>query len=75
MKYIECSNEWLRQVISGGITFRKCPDCDKNGIEYQSYNEYGNTCRDDDETAERHPCEKCDGIAYIQNNAMITTSI
>lgn len=66
MNYTNCSNEWIRQVISGEITFRKCPACDSNGIEYQAYNEYGNSCNADDETAERHPCEKCDRIAYIQ---------
>jgi hypothetical protein len=65
MKYTECSNEWLRKVICGEITFRKCPTCDKNGVEYQCYNSNGDTCRPDDETAERSVCEKCDGIAYI----------
>ena len=66
MKYTECSNEWLRGVINGEIRFRKCPTCDNNGIEHQAYNAEGTPCDADDDTAERYPCEKCDGIAYIE---------
>lgn len=64
--YTECENDWLRAVISGEIRFRKCPTCDNEGIEYQAYDENGNACSSDVETAERHTCEKCDGVAYLQ---------
>lgn len=64
--YTECENDWLRAVISGEIRFRKCPTCDNEGIEYQAYDENGNACSSDAETAERHTCEKCDGVAYLQ---------
>jgi hypothetical protein len=64
--YTECENDWLRAVISGEIRFRKCPTCDNDGVEHQAYDENGNPCSADDETAERHTCEKCKGVAYIE---------
>ena len=64
--YTECENDWLRGVINGEIRFRKCPTCDNEGIEHQAYDENGNPCSSDAETAERHTCEKCDGVAYIE---------
>ena len=67
MDYIECTNDWLRSVITGEVTFRKCPACDNEGIEYQAYDENGQTCPSSDPTAERYKCEKCKGLAYIQN--------
>lgn len=66
MKYTDCSNEWLREVIQGKITFRKCPSCDNEGIEIQSYDENGEPCNSDDETAQRYTCENCEGVAYIE---------
>jgi hypothetical protein len=64
--YSECSHDWLRAVISGEIQFRKCPACDNKGIEYQVYDENGETCPSDAPTATRYKCEKCHGIAFIE---------
>ena len=66
MNYTECSNEWIRGVINGTITFRKCPNCDSEGIENQAFDENGDPCSPDNETAHRETCEKCDGIAFIE---------
>jgi len=66
MKYTECANDWIRGVITGEIKFRKCPVCDNEGIEYQAFNDEGEPCLPEDETARRETCEKCDGIAFIE---------
>ena len=65
-KYIECGTDWLRDVIAGKIQFRKCPSCDNAGIGYQAWDENGETCSAEAETAERYSCEKCQGIAYLE---------
>ena len=61
------STEWLNLVIRGKVTFRKCPSCDKDGLELQYYNEDGDPCLSTEESAWRSMCEDCDGIGYLQN--------
>lgn len=58
---------WLNHLIRGKIDVRKCPSCDKDGVEIQSYNDHGKPCSDDDPTAMRETCEDCKGLAYITN--------
>lgn len=66
MKHFDVTAEYIRMVISGEIKFRKCPNCDSEGEEWQHYNEDGKPCSGDDPTAYRDTCEKCDGVAYIE---------
>ena len=39
MKYIELTAEEIRNIITGKTTYRKCPLCDDDGIEYLRYDE------------------------------------
>lgn len=63
---MECEYEWLRDVIKGEIKFRKCPVCDNEGIEHQSYNEHGEPCDATHPEALRYTCESCKGLAFIE---------
>lgn len=65
---------YLRSVIKGEVTFRKCPCCDINGEEWWD----GRTgtgvgpsapigCSDED--VESGPCENCGGLAFIENTS------
>lgn len=67
MSYEYVETKWLSQVIVGKITFRKCPNCDLQGIELQSYDDEGNPCQSDHEWAMRDTCENCRGLAFIEN--------
>ncbi len=63
---IVCETDWLRDVIKGVITFRKCPQCDNEGREIQCYDSDGEPCLPDNEDATRHTCESCNGLAFIE---------
>ena len=56
MKYFSISADCLREVIQGKIEFRKCPNCDKEGIELQAYNDNDEPCNPDDKDAIRQTC-------------------
>lgn len=58
--------DWVRDVISGKINFRKCPLCDKDGIEIQAYDDNGNPCASDHPEARHETCESCQGLAFIE---------
>ncbi len=60
-----CTEE-LNQIIRGIITFRKCPNCDNEGIELQYYDWDGEPCTKDADGAVRDVCEDCEGLAFIQ---------
>lgn len=60
----------FRDIITGKQTYRKCPSCDKNGLEYWDeegvsvlpcpHPSWGNNyCSG--------PCEECNGVGYIPN--------
>jgi hypothetical protein len=57
---------YLNKVIRGKIQFRKCPNCDADGRELQSYDENGDPCSSENPTAERFWCEDCDGLGFIE---------
>ncbi len=70
---ITLSKDQLRDIILGKVTFRKCPSCDNNGVEYWcgltgagagpfARPEWGENCESGD-------CENCDGLGYIANAA------
>lgn len=60
-------NEYLNQVIRGIIKFRKCPNCDVDGIELQHYSgATGEACKSDDPEAYRDFCQDCEGLAFIE---------
>jgi len=59
--------EYLNQVIRGIIKFRKCPNCDNEGIELQHYSgETGEPCLPTDTEAFREFCDDCEGLGFIQ---------
>ena len=57
---------YLNQVIRGKIQFRKCPNCDANGVEILSYDDNGNPCDSNHPDAYRYTCEDCQGLGFIQ---------
>lgn len=64
------SLEELRQIICGEISFRKCPACDKNGLEYWDENGNGVSSFPHPDWGDNYqcgPCESCDGLGYIEN--------
>ena len=64
------SNQELRGIITGRITYRKCPACDKNGLEYWDENGRGVSPVPNPAWGENYcegACEECGGLAYIQN--------
>ena len=68
MKYIELSAEEIRNIITGKTTYRKCPLCDDNGIEYLRYDENGYEVGPDFQGEFfRDDCANCDGVAFIKN--------
>ncbi len=58
--------EELNQIIRGIIAFRKCPNCDKEGIELQYHDWDGEPCGADGDGASREECEDCEGLGFIQ---------
>lgn len=63
---ITVDSAYMRGVINGTITFRKCPNCDSDGVEIQSYDDNGEPCKSADENATRYACDKCNGIGFIE---------
>lgn len=63
--YVETG--YLNQMIRGVIKWRKCPDCDKYGIELAWYDDDGNQVKAGTEGADRsqNECDSCRGIGYI----------
>lgn len=63
-------SEELRDIIFGRVTFRKCPDCDKEGRVFAD--EDGNVITpaqaDEEEFPYWEKCEECNGLGYIQNS-------
>ena len=64
--YTSVSNDYLREVIKGKVTFRKCPCCDNDGIEIQCYDDNGEPCTSDHPEARREVCENCYGVAFME---------
>ncbi len=71
MNYFELTKEQFRNIILGKTTYRKCPLCNNDGIQYwdnvdggdiQSYRkpEWG-------EEYNSGECENCDGLGFIEN--------
>ena len=60
------SEEWLNYVIRGKVEWRKCPNCDADAIEFQSYDENGEPCENDAPTAFRESCDDCEGVGFIE---------
>lgn len=58
---------FINQIIRGVIKWRKCPDCDKYGIELQWYDENGNPVKTGTPNASQSDCEceTCGGIGFI----------
>jgi hypothetical protein len=68
--FIEIEIEFLRDIITGKQTYRKCLACDKNGREY--WDETGTSVLpyphpDWKDNYECGPCDNCDGIGYVPN--------
>jgi len=63
---IDMDSEYFRGVITGKIRYRKCPLCDNNGVEIQAYDDMGEPCQSDHPEAQRHPCEACDEVGFIE---------
>ena len=68
--YIELETEVLREIILGKRTYRKCPACDNNGVEY--WDESGESVLpyphpDWGSHYNTGPCENCDGLGYLPN--------
>jgi hypothetical protein len=64
MNYYE--TEELNRAIRGIDSYRKCPNCDANGIELQSYDASGDPCGSECNTAMRFPCEDCNQLGFIK---------
>ena len=68
--YFELDTEELRNIITGKTSFRKCPCCNKEGLEY--WEETGVSVLpyphpDWGDNYESGPCDECDGLGYVQN--------
>lgn len=58
---------WINQVIRGKIQFRKCPNCDIEGVELQHWSpDSGEKCGSEEDGAYREACQDCDGIGFIE---------
>ena len=62
--------EYLRRVILGQMTFKKCPACDNSGREY--WDESGISVlpyphKDWGDNYDSGPCSNCGGLGYIEN--------
>lgn len=66
MATIECDSDYLRCVINGNIRFRKCPQCDNEGMSLIAYNSDGDPCSSQEPDASKSECEACDGVAFIE---------
>jgi hypothetical protein len=64
--YFEVETDYLRGVITGKIQFRKCPQCDNEGIEIQAYGDDGNPCAPTAPDAFRYPCRACIGLGFVE---------
>ena len=67
---IDVEKEWLRKVISGKITFKKCLCCDNNGREYWDENGVSVLPYPHPDWGEDYcdgPCQNCDGIGFVEN--------
>ena len=72
---IELGEEDLRSLIRGQIIFRKCPDCEGEGIWYYiedsdlpvtntTYEKAGGANHIENDTQR---CETCKGVGYVSN--------
>ena len=62
--------EDFRKIILGKITFKKCPCCDNNGVEY--WDETGTSVlpyphKSWGDKYESGKCENCGGLGFIEN--------
>lgn len=72
--YIECSKEWLRDVIKGKIEWRRCPDCLGRGYLWFGEEEvHPNQSLSEEQLEEEcgqwgstEFCENCGGLGYIE---------
>lgn len=67
---MDVETKWLRDVILGKITFRKCPCCDNNGREYWDENGDGVSPFPRPEwngNFDSGECENCGGLGFIEN--------
>ena len=66
MPYWSVDQKWLNHIIRGKIEFRKCPNCDKDGIELQAYDMCGNPCDISEKDSLRDMCGDCQGLGFIE---------
>lgn len=76
MSYLTYEPEYIREIITGKITFRKCPICFGTGVERWEWDEaQENVARhitedeamgmDEDRTGSE-PCQNCEEIGFIE---------
>lgn len=59
--------DFLNHIIRGLVQFRKCPECDIDGIELQWYDDDGNAVKaGSDGSRSTCMCESCKGVGFIQ---------
>jgi hypothetical protein len=60
------SSEELNHIIRGITKYRKCPVCDNDGQEIQTYDEEGRPCHPDTPDCKRYECQDCGGVGFIE---------
>ena len=66
--YSQLTSEELRRIILGKTVYRKCPNCDENGIEYWDENgeNVGPAPKEEwTDNYEQGECANCDGVGYV----------
>jgi hypothetical protein len=69
-RYIDVEIDWLRDMIRGKIIFRKCPDCDKDGLVFFDENGQNASPNPRPEWGENYDssqCETCEGLGYLES--------
>jgi hypothetical protein len=70
MNHFELSRDEFRAIILGKITYRKCPCCDSEGLEYWDENGNGTGPCPRPEWGDNYEsglCDNCDGLGFIPN--------
>jgi len=68
-KDITVGTAWLRDVILGVTTFRKCPCCNSDGLTFECGEEKLSYAKPEweEEFTSIDLCDNCDGVGYIEN--------
>ena len=76
MPYLTVEPEYLREIITGKIQFRKCPICFGTGVEWWEWDEAQenvkrNITEDeaagmDSEQVGSEPCRDCEEIGFVE---------